>query len=300
MADDPTSPAESTGDYAQLLPPQPRRSVTFRVAALTHTGLSRGNNEDHFLVARLARVLEVRASSVTSSGPPASAVEGLLILVADGMGGAEGGERASSLAVETLQSSVLDGFRSFLHDDRADEQSVARELRAIFERADRIIVRGATSDASLEGMGTTLTMAYVVSSTMLVLHAGDSRAYVYRKGTLQQVTRDHSLVQSLVDLGQLSADEARSHPNRNVVTNVLGGPSEGVEAEVSRVALEDGDLILVCSDGLCEPVDDAAIAEILAREPEPTTAAQALVDEALRRGGPDNVTVVLAAVTVER
>src|SRR5262249_15353093 len=142
-------------------------------------------------------------------------------------------------------------------------------------------------------------MAYLVGTVAHIVHAGDSRAYLYRDGELRQLTRDHTLVQALVDGGTISAEDARNHPNRNVVTNVLGGPAEGVEPDVVRLDLVDGDLLLVCSDGLTEPVDDATIAATLAREPEPKRAAEALVAEALRLGGPDNITVVLARVRVE-
>ena len=291
---------DTTGDYSTLGPSPPRPSVRLDIAALTHPGLERENNEDHFLVARLARTVDIEVTSLAEPGTAGRGDRtGHLIIVADGMGGAEGGEYASALAVETLRSFFEDSFRSFLHRGRVDEKAIHHELTSAFEHADRVILHRAAVDARRDGMGTTLTMAYLVDSTAHIVHAGDSRAYLFRGGQLRRLTRDHSFVQVLIDQGALTPEEARSHPHRNVVTNVLGGPAAGVESDVSRVDLGEGDLLLVCSDGLTEPVDDVAIAAILAREHEPRHVAEALVAEALHRGGPDNITVVLARIRVE-
>jgi serine/threonine protein phosphatase PrpC len=299
MDDDPAPTEESTGDYTLLIPP-PRPTVRYDVAALTHAGLARGNNEDQFLVARLERRLEVEACSLPRPSEPQRSTEnGLLILVADGMGGVGGGELASRLAIETIEPFILGSFRSFLHADRANEQEMIRELNAGFDRADRIIIHHAATESSLEGMGTTLTMAYIVADVLFVFHAGDSRAYLVREGKLRQITRDHSLVQSMIDQGILTTEDARTYPHRNVVTNVLGGPRAGVEAEFSRVSLQNGDMVILCTDGLTEPVDDMTITDILGRSADPHQAAKALVDEALQRGGPDNVTVVIASIRIE-
>jgi protein phosphatase len=147
-------------------------------------------------------------------------------------------------------------------------------------------------------MGTTLTMAYSVASDLYIVHAGDTRAYLFQDGELQQVTNDHTLVQILVDHGTITPEAARTHARRNVVTNVVGGPSAGVHAEVHKIAVADGDVLLLCSDGLTEPVDDATITEILAANPEPEAACEALVAKALERGGRDNVTAVVARYRV--
>jgi protein phosphatase len=289
---------DTTGDFTTLSPNPLRPRVKLDVAALTHPGLERQNNEDQFLVAHLRRSVSVEATSLPGDDGYRGCT-GHLLLVADGMGGVDGGERASTLAVEILRGFFEEGFRSYLHGSRIDEKAVQRELRSAFEFADRAILHRAAADARFEGMGTTLTMAYLVGPSAHVVHAGDSRAYLYRGGRLARRTRDHTLVQSLVDQGALTPEEARSHPHRNVVTNVLGGPAEGVDPDVFRVDLQDGDVLLLCSDGLTEPVDEAAIAAVLAREPEPGMAAEELIAEALRRGGPDNVTVVLARVRIE-
>ena len=248
----------------------------------------------------MARTVAIEATSLADPGTACqTGGTGHLLVVADGMGGAEGGERASALAVGALRTFVEDGFRSFLHHGRLEEKAVHRELREAFEHVDRIILHRAATDPKLAGMGTTVTMAYVVGTVAHMVHAGDSRVYLHRGGELRRLTRDHTLVQNLVDHGTITPEDARVHPHRNVVTNVLGGPHEGVDPDVVRIDLGDGDLLILCSDGLTEPVDDAEIAAILGREPEPGRAAEALVAEALRRGGPDNITVVLARVRVE-
>jgi len=303
MTDIPGTDNDSTGEYAELRPGSFPPRVRLEFAALTHPGLARENNEDNFVAARLSRSIAVEAGSLPDpddgEGPESSRPgEGHLILLADGMGGVAGGERASALAVEAVLSFLLHGFRSFLHAERTDEAAVLRELRAGFDRADRIVLDWATSDPTLAGMGTTLTMAYGTSTSLYILHAGDSRAYLHRGGELRQVTTDHTLVQMMLASGTISAEDAKIHPNRNVVTNVIGGPGEGVHAEVIKIDLRDGDLVLLCSDGLTEPVDDPTIAAILAREPDPKAAADALLREALDRGGPDNITLVLALVHV--
>lgn len=300
MADAHEWPDEPTGEFSTLDRPARRPMAWLDVSALSHPGLERENNEDHFLVARMARTVAIEATSLADPGVACQAGgTGHLLVVADGMGGAEAGERASALAVGALRTFLEDGFRSFLHRGRLEEKAIHHELREAFEHVDRLIVHRAAADPDLAGMGTTVTMAYLVGTAAHIVHAGDSRAYLLRGGELQQLTRDHTLVQNLVDHGTITPEDARVHPHRNVVTNVLGGPNEGVEPDVVRLDLCDGDLLIVCSDGLTEPVDDAEIAAILAREPEPNRAAEALVAEALRRGGPDNITVILARVRVE-
>ena len=130
-------------------------------------------------------------------------------------------------------------------------------------------------------MGTTLTMAYSVGTDLFVAHAGDSRAYLYRAGRLERITSDHTLVQVLVDAGAITPEDAREHPRRHVVTNVVGGPNVGVQVEVHRRSLTDGDILLLCTDGLTEYVPDPEIAEILAQSADPEQAAHRLIDVVL-------------------
>ncbi len=272
-------------------------SILTRVACsgLTHPGKVRVNNEDHFLVAKLAKSMQIESSSLEGAGSTRfSAEDGYLMVVADGMGGAAAGERASALAVESVEEFTLNTLKWFFHLGKSDESLLLDELRESLEAADRSVFDQAEADHRLAGMGTTLTMAYSVGPDLYIVHAGDSRAYLLRDGELEQVTHDHTLVQMLVSGGMLTPEAARRHHRRNVVTNVIGGPSPGVHAEIHKVRLADGDVLLLCSDGLTEPVADLAIAEALAAHPEPEAAARRLIELALEHGAPDNVTVVVA------
>ena len=174
------------------------------------------------------------------------------------------------------------------------------ELRDSLERADRTVIERARDNPALHGMGTTLTMAYSVATDLYIVHAGDSRAYLFRDGELKQLTSDHTLVQALIDGGEISPEDAKRHKLRNVVTNVIGGPREGVVAEIHKLILLDGDTLLYCTDGLTNPVNDAAIAEVLEHDPDPEEACAHLVNLALSRGGPDNVTAVVVRYQVDR
>ena len=142
-------------------------------------------------------------------------------------------------------------------------------------------------------MGTTLTMAYSVGTDLFITHAGDSRAYLFHDGTLEQVTEDDTLVQVLVETGGLSAEQAKHDKRCNIVTNIIGGPREGVQAEIHRILLASGDVLLLCSDGLNDPVGDEAIAEVLAQTADPEAACDRRVDLALECGGPDNITAIV-------
>jgi protein phosphatase len=278
--------------------PTPRVHVAF--GAASHPGRVRAQNEDHYLVARLAKSMRVLATSLPGEPDTRfSDEEGYLMVVADGMGGAAAGEKASALAVASVEAFVLDTVKWFLHLGAREETALAAELRTALERADRTVIERARADASLSGMGTTLTMAFSVGADLYIAHAGDSRAYLFRGGDLERLTSDHTLVQMLVDGGQLSSEAARHHPRRHVVMNVVGGPRPGLYAELHKVALADGDVILICSDGLTEPVDEPALAEALARHPKPDDTARELIRLALDGGGPDNVTVVVARYGIE-
>jgi len=285
---------DSTGEHQAVADREPPR-VSIKFGALTDTGKVRGNNEDHFLVARLSKSMQVCKTSLPGEGKTQlSEEEGYLMVVADGMGGAAAGERASALAVGSVESFVLNTLKWFLHLSGRDEHALLAELRQCLERADRTVIERARRNSALQGMGTTLTMAYSVATDLYIVHAGDSRAYLFREGELEQLTSDHTVVQTLIDGGAISPEDARRHKRRNVVTNVIGGSGEGVFAEIHKLALLDGDTLLYCTDGLTQPVDDDAIAEVLEHHPDPDDACAALVDLALGRGGPDNVTAVVA------
>jgi serine/threonine protein phosphatase PrpC len=203
-----------------------------------------------------------------------------LFVVADGMGGAQAGEVASKTAAETFERELPDA-------------PPERLLRETIEAANRSVHGRAQSDPNLAGMGTTLTAAIVdgESEEVAIGHVGDSRAYRLRGGKLERLTRDHSLVEELRRKGQLTEAQAEDHPQRSIITRALG-PEPEVEVDVQTVPAQSGDVFLICSDGLTTMLDDEHIARLLSRATSMQSAVRALVDEANRAGGRDNITVI--------
>ena len=224
--------------------------------ALTDTGHQRSTNEDsHF-----------------ARSP--------VFVIADGMGGAQAGEVASQLAITHFSEGLPDGDGGEQRLERAVLQANA-DIHALSER-----------DARRAGMGTTLTAAYVGQDEVSFAHVGDSRAYLLRDGRLERITEDHSLVEELLRQGRLTEEEAEEHPQRSIITRALG-PEPDVDVDTFTITAADGDVFLICSDGLTSMVPDTAIGEIVAEAPDISTAAELLVAAALDAGGRDNVTVVL-------
>ena len=261
---------------------------------LTDRGKTRSTNEDQFLIGELARTLWVRQTSLLQPETLYGRNRGHVFLVADGMGGHQAGEVASELTVRTVEAFVLHLLHRFSNIELADEQGVVADLQAALEHADARIFEETAHHPQLAGMGTTLTLALVSAWKLFVMHAGDSRCYLYRGGRLRQLTEDHTLVGELARRGVLSPEEVRHHRLRHVVTNVLGGGEAGVRVDVHRADLEPGDVLLLCSDGLTEMLDDNCIAAVLAAEGEPQRACERLVAEANEAGGRDNITVIVA------
>lgn len=204
-----------------------------------------------------------------------------LVAVADGMGGAAAGEVAAQLAIRAIRQ--LTG-----PIDRAS-------LRSALESANTAIRRTAESDPTKAGMGTTMTAVAVDDGTAQIVHVGDSRAYLWRDGRLRQLTDDHSVVGEMVRRGTITPVEALHHPHRNVITRALGADAD-IEVDTSVEELRDGDLLLLCSDGLYTEVEETGIAAALGDAPSIDVAARTLVDRANAAGGADNVTVVLARI----
>ena len=222
----------------------------------TDTGRQRNANEDSFY-----------------TRPP-------LFVVADGMGGAQAGEVASKTAAETFQAELPPG-------------SPENVLGKTIEAANRRVHELALSDPSLAGMGTTVTAAIVdpEAEEVAIGHVGDSRAYRLRGANLEQLTRDHSLVEEMRRKGQLTDAQAEDHPQRSIITRALG-PEPEVDVDLQTVPAKPGDVFLICSDGLTTMLDDEHVARLLMRATTMDAAVRALVDEANRAGGRDNITVV--------
>lgn len=280
-------------------PELPARSSPSRVqtyiAALSHRGKVRPNNEDHFLCVRFGRFLETLFTNLPPDSVPTRFEElGHGLLVADGMGGHAGGEVASKLAIQTLLDLVLSTPDWILSDAQPEAEQVMQRMAERYRQIDAVLTEQGRADPNLRGMGTTLTMACNFGASLVLAHVGDSRAYLLRGDALHQLTRDHTMAQALADMGIVRQEDVASHRLRHSLTRVLGARGDACEAEVLRLTLTDADLLLLCSDGLTEMVEDATIAEVLARAPSVQEACQSLIDSALKAGGKDNVTVVLA------
>lgn len=236
--------------------------VSIEAAGDSHVGQARPANEDAILVGET------------------------VFVVADGMGGAAGGHIASSTTVESFHA--LDGAR-FGDADEAEEA-----MRQAILDANRVVREQANKDPQLDGMGTTVTAVMLNGADLYVGHVGDSRAYLLSDGRLQQLTHDHSLVQQLIDMGRLTAEEAEDHPQAAVITRAVGLSAE-VDVDVDTLRPQAGDRLLLCSDGLTRVVGDDEIGQHLAELREPQEAIRSLIDLANERGGPDNISVVVLA-----
>jgi protein phosphatase len=203
-----------------------------------------------------------------------------LFVVADGMGGAQAGEVASALAVEEFQQEL------------PDEGSAEERLSTRIREANRRIYERSRVEHEHAGMGTTLTAVYVADDDLAVAHVGDSRAYIFRDGTLTRLTQDHSLVEELLRQGKLTEEQAAEHPQRSIITRALGIELD-VEVDTWTYPARAGDVVLLCSDGLTSMIDEDRIAEILSHEPSLDRAAERLITAANDAGGRDNITVVL-------
>jgi protein phosphatase len=270
-------------------------AVLVDLAALSHPGKVRPNNEDHFLVVRLHRALQTLLTNLPEGLLPLRAEEvGYGMVVADGMGGMAAGEVASQLAIRSLINLVLATPDWVMTRGEPEAERVMQRMTERYRQVDATLREEARADPSLAGMGTTMTLACSLGADLILAHVGDSRAYLLRGGALHSLTRDHTLVQELVDRGVVRPEQAAQHPFRHVLTRALGGRGDEIEAEVQQVLLADADQLLLCTDGLTDMVDAMTIAAILQSSASSDDACQTLVELALQNGGKDNVTVVLA------
>ena len=264
--------------------PQP---IQVSVFGKTDVGQQRDHNEDSFLVADLTR----KAASLKPDVREHDLGDrGTLLLVADGMGGAAAGEVASAMAIETIYDSMVE---QWLGDrDSSPEQFVLR-MREAVERANSKINQHAKAHPDHRGMGTTSTSVGILGSTLFLTQVGDSRAYLVRGGDASQLTKDQSLMQRLVDAGEMTEEEAERSERKNIILQALG-PDQQVRVDVTRQEVRRGDAVVLCSDGLSGQVTKEEIADTVARQPDLVAACGELIDLANERGGPDNITVVIA------
>jgi len=258
--------------------------ISVEVFGKTDVGLVREHNEDNFLIADVTggmRTAEARAPFTFKLGE-----KGAALLVCDGMGGAAAGEVASQMAVDSIYD-ALSASEPQVRD------AFARLLRRAVQHANERIFIQSRDNQSERGMGTTCTVAALVDETLVIAQIGDSRCYVLRDGKLAQVTKDQSLAWQLIEAGAMTADEAKAFEHANIILQALG-VQERVEVVLSQVSLRKGDVALLCSDGLHGPVADEEILAVLIGEPNLQKAGEALIQKALDRDGPDNITVVLS------
>ena len=269
--------------------------VVVDAAGLSHTGLVRASNQDHFLIARAGRYFETVSTNLPDGDLPERTDEaGYSLIVADGMGGHVGGELASRLAIREIVRLALALPDWIVRIDGRTLEAAAERAQDRIEKLNAMVIERGRQDPDLRGMGSTLTAARNLGRVLQIAHVGDSRAYLLREGALHRLTRDHTYVQLLVDSGQLTAEEALKSTARHVLTNAVGGFSEDVQVDVERLQLANGDRVLLCSDGLTDAVDDDAIRAALQHHPTAEAACRALIDDALAGGGRDNITVVVA------
>lgn len=236
------------------------------IAGSTDIGNVRGQNQDAYAVGEFAD------GSVWA-------------VVCDGMGGAAGGSTASSTAVEIIAERIKNSYRKDIKP-----RSVRNLLISAIETANAVLFEMSREEETLSGMGTTVVAAVVTADTVYIAHAGDSRAYRLTAETLLQITRDHSVVQAMVENGELTPEQARLHPRKNVITRALG-VDESISVDFSEESIQPGDILLICTDGLSNFVETEEIQSIIKNSPQ-ADCAQALIARANERGGGDNITVV--------
>jgi protein phosphatase len=268
--------------------------LTLRVAARSECGPVRSNNEDRFLVVRFDRTTTPIATNIDEALLPSLPPQSFWALaVADGMGGHAAGEVASTLALTLALQFSQQGSRWYVAIRDPEVREITVRIESILQSVDRAISQHASTRAAYDGMGTTLTVAAAVGDRLFISHIGDSRAYLLRKDRLARLTRDHSLAQDLVDAGALNPVSVARHSSRHVLTQAMGRGDILLDIHVH--VLEDGDRLLLTTDGVTDSIADAELEE-LARPGDTRAACERLVSRALAAGSKDNVTAIVADV----
>lgn len=299
---DASLPENTTARARGAVPrPQPGAlspALTLATFGMSDTGKQRTTNEDRFVIAAPVNALWMEREGRHAAEIGYAEVDGDVFAVADGVGGYAGGGVAATLAVETMSRFLLSTLKwvSALGGPEAIGADMLEQLRLIVRWADAAVCEEAARNAALRQMGTTLTMAYRHGSFLYVAHAGDSRCYLLRNRILHRITRDHTVVDELVRHGLVRAEDASQHVARHVITNALGPLTQGLQVDVHRVRLQAGDVVLLCTDGLTGVQSEREIASILLSSATPEKACERLIQGANDRGGPDNVTAIVAHV----
>jgi PPM family protein phosphatase len=247
-----------------------------QIGCASDVGKVRPIDEDSVLIAKVF------------SASPENSQDKVFMVVADGMGGHSKGEVASAIGVSSVAKSILPKLY------QKNDLDYAKELATAILSANVNILNYALDHPECEGMGTTMTAAVVDSKKIKIAHVGDTRAYLFSNEKIRQLTKDHSFVQGLIDKGEITSEEARTHPQKNVITRVVGYYKD-VEVDTYEAELQSGDQILMCCDGLINHVNDSEIAEVIKSEANPGKACERLISMANDRGGKDNISVILTS-----
>ncbi|HEU4997199.1 MAG TPA: Stp1/IreP family PP2C-type Ser/Thr phosphatase [Gemmatimonadaceae bacterium] len=267
---------------------QPDHSeILVQVFGRTDVGRTREHNEDAFVVADLSTN---DASLQPSVRAHRAGDKGSLFMVADGMGGAAAGEIASQMAIEIVLKELRENWLTL---EQPSTEAFARCLKKAAQTANQVIHGYATSHQEYRGMGTTATIAGLLADTLYLAQVGDSRGYIVRDGVATQITKDQSLMQKLIEAGELTEEEAAQSERRNIILQALG-PEATIKVDLTFQRLRRGDALVLCSDGLSGQVPKDEIARIVTGEKDLVGACRQLIDKANEAGGPDNITVIIA------
>lgn len=279
------------------IPPKPR-DEDLDFFGLTDRGLVRKDNQDHFLVTTLHKTMRVHVTSLPNPELLEIPSQRLATIgmVCDGVGGHAGGEEASRSAVEAIAGYVTNTMHCFLAMDTSDDTAVLDSLCDAATKSHEVIADRAKESGDHKGMATTLTMFIAVWPTLYLLQVGDSRCYRFRAGQLEQLTRDQTMAQDLVDSGVLKPEQAQRSPYAHVLSSSLGGSSW--IPEVTKTDLKTGDALLLCTDGLTKHLSQDQIAERLTTMTSSEQAVRALVADTMAAGATDNVTVLVLRAIV--
>jgi serine/threonine protein phosphatase PrpC len=274
----PTRPISKENDLTQPEPPQPTMEPPQLIVGCAQSaGKQRDHNEDALFT--LTTTLVSNYNNITFG----------LYIVADGMGGHQHGEVASSIAIRTMASSIVHKLYTPLLSPKSNppDESLLEIMQEGVQEAHRAITK------QVPGGGTTLTAALILGNQMTIAHVGDSRAYLIENGNqIETLTRDHSLVNRLVELGQITTDEAAIHPQRNVLYRALG-QGEPFDADINSIQIPESGYLLLCSDGLWSVVNESELQRLVKESGSPEEACQRMVDAANAAGGPDNISAIL-------
>jgi PPM family protein phosphatase len=270
----------------------PRGDIIVHVLGRTDVGRTREHNEDAFLVADLTTgAVSEQAEAVTYTLGP----RGALFMVADGLGGAAAGEIASGMAVDIVLQELR---RTWVNASITDPDTFAHTLKRACDLANTRIYEYAMKNPDHRGLGTTATIAGLLGDTLYLVQVGDSRAYIVRDGVAQQITKDQSLMQRLIEAGELTPEEAEQSERKNIILQALG-PEPTVKTDLTHQPVRRGDMLVLCTDGLSGQVRKEEISRVVQEEPDLTLAGQTLINRANENGGPDNITVVIARLEGE-